>query len=57
VLAGAPTNLIKTELPGQGSEGRLCSGSWCLRSVSAGGAELDVQGGDAEGLDLLSNIL
>jgi hypothetical protein len=42
---------------GQGSEGRLCSGSWCLRSVSAGGAELDVQGGDAEGLDLLSNIL
>merc|ERR1712128_67311 len=41
----------------KGSEGRLGSRSWGLGPVSTGSSQLDVQGGDAKGLNLLSNIL
>lgn len=32
----------------EGAEGGLCAGAGGLRLVSAGGAHLDVQGGDAQ---------
>merc|ERR1712128_376234 len=41
----------------KGSEGRLGSRSRGLGPVSTGSSQLDVQGGDAKGLYLLSNIL
>ena len=44
-------------LPGQSTKSRLGSRSRGLAAVSSGGSELDVEGGDAEGLDLLSNVL
>ena len=42
---------------GEGSESGLCSGSGSLGSVSSGSSELDMERGDAEGFNLLCNIL
>ena len=42
---------------GQGAEGALGTGSGGLGTVATGGADLDVEGGDAELLALGSNIL
>ena len=50
-----PANLHASS--GQGAEGALSPGPGSLGSVAAGGAELDVQRGDAQGLDLLGDVL
>ena len=42
---------------GQSAQGRLGSGSGGLGLVATGGTQLDVQGGDAQGLALLSDVL
>jgi len=42
---------------GQSAEGVLGTGSGGLGSVSSDGAELDVESGDAESLDLLGDVL
>ena len=42
---------------GEGAEGRLGTGTGSLGAISTGGADLDVEGGDAELLALGSHVL
>merc|ERR1719251_82826 len=71
--ASTPTTLLPCGIAGDGSavlnatdlhagtsessEGRLCAGTRGLGAVATCGSQLDVEGSDAESLDLLSHIL